>query len=815
MTYTYQNGAKVPLRKSDSDFVMRSSAEQIRNLGLKPSRRVSSASFRVSVPPQELESAMSRAREQVTTHHAYSREDSGSDFLISDRVMVRFRANVSEARQMELAGEYALFLRERLSPVDVVFQLTKDTGCNPVKLVVLLTENEAEVIEFVEHDLNREIELSSLALPLDPLYQRSWHLHQNVFDPEVDPRSSTRAEQAWQLLDGFGSSDIVIGVTDDGCRFDHPDFPAGKFAGWGYLEGSNLITDKSIGADITRLYQADANHGTSCCGVAAGAANGQQTVGVAPGVRLFPIKWESSNRRLLISDSKLIRILNYLSDKVDILSNSWGGTPTSIWSLPVVETIATLAKTGGRRGKGILFLFAAGNWNCPLNHVGNTPIPYTSGWTVDAVGTPQWVGVKTSTVFSNNLVGIPGVLHIGAHSSIATRSHYSCWGEGIALSASSNNTHHYQRLGVAGLGVSAATGNSSLNRPDFGGTSCATPIVAGVAALVLSANASLSGLEVGSILKKTASKDLNFSPYQRTPAAAFDPNPAWDVSPVPPFASGSFEDRGLAEGTWSPWFGHGAVNARDAVAAALALQARGPAATSTTYTSNAALLIPDNNSAGIEDRIVVNSPGTILALEVSVDITHTWIGDLRISLVAPNGTEVILHNRSGSSNKNLRSTFRLESTPGLAQFQKLVAAGTWRLRVADLARFDDGRLQSWSIKFTLAAPRVFSDATTVLIPDGDPLGITREVILPGGVAAPMSVRVSISHQDLSQVSLTLLSPSGQPISLASLGSLSGDSLDQLFSPPGLVSQAGSWFLTVRDEVSAAAGKLIAWSIELG
>jgi subtilisin-like proprotein convertase family protein len=256
------------------------------------------------------------------------------------------------------------------------------------------------------------------------------------------------------------------------------------------------------------------------------------------------------------------------------------------------------------------------------------------------------------------------------------------------------------------------------------------------------------------------------------------------------------------------------VNARDAVAAALALKTTAPTATSTTYTSNAAVLIPDNNTAGIEDRIVVNSPGTILALEVSVDITHTWIGDLRVSLLAPNGSEVVLHDRTGSSNKNLRSTFRLESTPGLSRFHQLAASGTWRLRVADLARFDDGRLQSWTLNFVLATPKVFSDATTMQIPDGSPGGITRELVLPVAPPSPLSVRINISHQDLSQLSLTLFPPSGQPVLLASLGTLSGDSLNQLFSPPGLKSAPGSWFLTVRDEVNAAAGKLIEWAIEV-
>jgi len=86
---------------------------------------------------------------------------------------------------------------------------------------------------------------------------------------------------------------------------------------------------------------------------------------------------------------------------------------------------------------------------------------------------------------------------------------------------------------------------------------------------VISANSALTALDVISILKRTASKDLNFDDYPRTPPANFDIDPSWDISPIAPFDQGEFVDTGSAEGTWSPWFGHGRIDAPEAVDEAL------------------------------------------------------------------------------------------------------------------------------------------------------------------------------------------------------------------------------------------------------
>ena len=53
---------------------------------------------------------------------------------------------------------------------------------------------------------------------------------------------------------------------------------------------------------------------------------------------------------------------------------------------------------------------------------------------------------------------------------------------------------------------------------------------------------------------------------------------------------------------------------------------------------------------------------------MAVEITHTYIGDLQVSLVSPSGTSVILHNRNGASQNDLLATFDANSTPELHVF---------------------------------------------------------------------------------------------------------------------------------------------------
>jgi subtilisin-like proprotein convertase family protein len=108
--------------------------------------------------------------------------------------------------------------------------------------------------------------------------------------------------------------------------------------------------------------------------------------------------------------------------------------------------------------------------------------------------------------------------------------------------------------------------------------------------------------------------------------------------------------------------------------------------------------IPDNNAAGIERTLNANDPGNVDGVEVAVDITHTFIRDLQVSLVSPQGTSVPLHERTGGDADNIIKTYSSVTTPQLQTLRGQPIQGAWRLRVADLEAADIGKLNRWSIK---------------------------------------------------------------------------------------------------------------------
>jgi subtilisin-like proprotein convertase family protein len=821
-TYTYRDGKKVLLDKQPDQFVVRAQPDRLEHIGIADAEPMSSASSRVTVRAADLEAAMSQARNLAPTHHAYQVAETGEDFLITDRIFVTFHQALPSAQVDAFAGRYGLIRLQAYSDREYLFQLTDHTGMNPVKLVVKLTEEEP-LVAVADHDLNYRATTYAVARPTDPAYARQWHLHTGFNHPHFDIRASSRCDEAWDLLGNYGSPEVVVGVTDDGCKLDHTDFDSpDKFAGWGYFLGTRLFSRGDFGADPAKMYQPGADHGTSCAGVIAGEIDASLTVGAAPGCRLLPIKWESDGPSLFISDSKLLTALNFVADKVDILSNSWGITPTSIWPSRVTTRLAELAQSGGRRGRGILFLWAAGNENCPIEHSATVDVPYTGGWQLRPDGSVVWVGVRTARRFQNNLVGVPGVIHVAALASTAQRSHYSNYGPGIVVCAPTNNVHKYQRLSLAGLGVTTTTGSGGGVTDRFGGTSSATPLTAGIAALVISAHPELDVAQLISILKRTAAKDLNFDGYAKTPPASYDPNPTWDVSPIAPFDSGAFIDSGDPDGPWSPWFGHGRVDAPAAVAAAL--QLRGEPAQDLHYSSSPKLNIPDHNPAGIQDVIPVAEAGQVQSLQVSVDISHTWIGDLHLTLIAPDGTGVVLHNRAGGSGDNIQASYDSSNLPALASFNDHPVQGEWRLHVRDLAARDLGTLHSWSLTIGIKpGPLVVEDVAAVTIPDRDPAGIVRRLDLPANhTIKELAVSVDITHTWIGDLRVILVPPQGDQIALHDRAGGSADNLLQTWHTqdlPGLQAlrgrdTGGAWQLKVADLASQDVGKLNYWKIEV-
>ena len=121
----------------------------------------------------------------------------------------------------------------------------------------------------------------------------------------------------------------------------------------------------------------------------------------------------------------------------------------------------------------------------------------------------------------------------------------------------------------------------------------------------------------------------------------------------------------------------------------------------------------------IQSEIVVTNLGqaTVDNLEIHVDITHTWAGDLRIKLRSPDGTEVLLVDRRGGSRDDFRNTiFRADAQTSIKDSQppfrgtfrpdgNLLALrgkavqGSWVLEVTDTADQDGGALNRWTLGF--------------------------------------------------------------------------------------------------------------------
>ena len=115
--------------------------------------------------------------------------------------------------------------------------------------------------------------------------------------------------------------------------------------------------------------------------------------------------------------------------------------------------------------------------------------------------------------------------------------------------------------------------------------------------------------------------------------------------------------------------------------------------TNQTFTStDVPKSIPDNNATGITSSLPVVGNGAVATLQLSLNITHTFRGDLVVTLISPGGTQFVVSNRAGGSTDNIIITNQAITT-----FNGTPAAGTWQLKVADLAAADVGTLNSWSL----------------------------------------------------------------------------------------------------------------------
>jgi hypothetical protein len=111
-----------------------------------------------------------------------------------------------------------------------------------------------------------------------------------------------------------------------------------------------------------------------------------------------------------------------------------------------------------------------------------------------------------------------------------------------------------------------------------------------------------------------------------------------------------------------------------------------------TYSASPAASIPDNSPTGASSTIDVNDAGDIVDVKVTTDITHTYRGDLKVTLTH-GATSKVIFNQTGGSADNLNQTFTVTGFTG-------ALSGAWTLKVEDTYAQDVGTLNSWTLEVT-------------------------------------------------------------------------------------------------------------------
>jgi subtilisin-like proprotein convertase family protein len=316
------------------------------------------------------------------------------------------------------------------------------------------------------------------------------------------------------------------------------------------------------------------------------------------------------------------------SNQVNVVkSNSWGPLDIGVFDTmtPMEKDALQDAVEFGRNGLGVVFTWACGNGRQYSDRVEYDP--YASDRRTIAVGGVDYWDLVSS---------------------------YSEAGSSLLLVTPNDN---------ASVGLTTTTSVSLGGYTSyFGGTSASSSLVAGVVALILEANPSLNWREVQHALLCTARKCDSTSPGWVTNGAGFPIH--YD-------------------------YGFGAVDASAAVTFAQTMNPLGPEYVIDSGAQNVGVTIPDNNTTGVTRTISINDQFVVEHVELVMNITHTYIGDLDIRITSPSGTVSELTKKRTDSNNNLVN-YSLSSVRHWGES----SAGTWTIQVKDLAGWDVGTWNS-------------------------------------------------------------------------------------------------------------------------
>ncbi|MFE6288156.1 S8 family serine peptidase [Streptomyces sp. NPDC057877] len=322
----------------------------------------------------------------------------------------------------------------------------------------------------------------------------------------------------------------------------------------------------------------------------------------------------------------------YDSDIIDAITWASGGTVSGVPANSNVAKVINMSLGGG------------GSCTSATQNAVNAAVGRGTTVVV-AAGNSNANAANYSPASCNNVISVAATNRSGA------RAYYSNYGTVVDIAAPGGETRTTTSNGIYSTLNSGSQGPSTESYAYYQGTSMAAPHIAGLAALMKSVNSALTPAQIESAIK-TNSRAL--------------------------------------PGTCTGGCGAGLADAAKTVQAV----SGGGSTGGTTYTSTTAVSIPDAGAA-IESPITVsgrtgNAPST---LQVGVDITHTYRGDLVIDLIAPDGSAYRLKSASTSdSADNVVATYTVNASTETAN-------GTWKLRVQDLYAQDTGRVNSWKLTF--------------------------------------------------------------------------------------------------------------------
>ncbi|KAJ3451071.1 neuroendocrine convertase [Anaeramoeba flamelloides] len=484
----------------------------------------------------------------------------------------------------------------------------------------------------------------------DPLFEDQFHLLNTA---QFGGRNGidVNVQDVWNQ--GYLAEGILISVVDDGLLKSHKDFST-KFNTEYSYDYCSKTADPSP-------PDTEESHGTACAGVCC-AANYDETCGVGAAPKSTVI-----GRRVICNGSTIWDYANALGndcENIHISTNSWGpeGCTGSSCSFERTTSIEKEAITdcieSGRGGKGTVYLFAAGNER-------------------------EYLGDSNQYELNSS----PYVITVAALNIAGTYSYYSNTGASLLVTApSSGKNSDGQYVGISTTGIDS----DSKCRSNFGGTSSATPLVAGVVALIIESNPNLSYLDIQGILIESA-RQLEKE------------DSGWE--------------KNAADYYFSHDYGYGLVNAKQAVTLAKDWKSLTPIKNYLGTTVDVNEQIPDNDADGLMRQITMSAADQELTIVsgviVYLSIDHQSMGDLEIYLESPSGAKAKLARPIPTL-----TTTSIDEYPFVAKnFYGVNATGDWKIYVIDTVSGTEGTWNNYKFEFYGIEPR---DLTKVPYDDSLP-----------------------------------------------------------------------------------------------